>query len=111
MSNGDPTYTQAGIMAQIWVAFGQGTGATRVSQEAAMALHNRYYNRIVEVNAPSSWAAEAVQVLERIRAIGRLAAYNALQRGDTAISSTDVDSASSTVELQSETELCPPRIP
>lgn len=74
-----------------------------------MALHSRYFNQIMAVNALASWKEQGVQVLERIRAIGRLAAYKALQRGDTVISADDVLSATSAVELQSETEMCPPR--
>lgn len=109
MSNGDPTYTQQGIMAQIFVAFGQGTGATRVSQEAAMALHSRYFGQIQIVNAPARWKGEGAAVLERIRAIGRLAAHNATVRADTVISADDVISAAVMVEATSDTEMCPPK--
>ncbi|HEX7181257.1 MAG TPA: hypothetical protein VF756_05400 [Thermoanaerobaculia bacterium] len=96
-------------MAQIWVAFGQGTGATRVSQEAAMALHARYFGHIQAVNAPSRWQGEGAAVLERIRAIGRLAVHNATLRADTVVSADDVLSAAVMVEAKSDTEMCPPR--
>jgi hypothetical protein len=107
MANGG--YTQEGIMAQIFVAFGQGTGATRVSQEAALALRTQYFATITPVVVSTRWATEAVQVLERIRAIGKLAAFLALQRGDTVISAADVLSAALKVEAKSDTDLCPPR--
>ena len=67
-------YTQEGIMAQIFVAFGQGTGATRVSHDAAVALRTLYFDAITTEIVTTRWAEEAVQVLERIRAIGKLAA-------------------------------------
>jgi hypothetical protein len=101
-------YTQEGIMAQIFVAFGQGTGATRVSQDAAVALRTLYFDDIIAKNALSRWEDVAVQVLERIRAIGKLAAFLSLQRGDTTISDVDVQASAKTVQLTSNTEFCPP---
>jgi hypothetical protein len=87
--NEDTSYTQEGIMAQIWVAFGQGTGTTRVSQKAVMALHGRYFAHIAKTGIAAAWGDEAVQVLERIRAIGRLAALTTSQRGATTILEED----------------------
>jgi len=106
MANG---YTQEGIMAQIWVAFGQGTGATRVSQTAAVTLRTLYLGAITAEVVDQRWANEGVQVLERIRAIGRLAAFKAMERGDTTVSSDDVESSATTVQLTSDTDLCPPK--
>jgi hypothetical protein len=106
MANG---YTQEGIMAQIWVAFGQGTGATRVSQTAAVTLRTLYFDSITADVVDRRWADEGVQVLERIRAIGRLASFKAMERGDTTISSEDVERAAVTVQLTSDTDLCPPK--
>jgi hypothetical protein len=96
-------------MAQIFVAFGQGTGTTRVSHDAAVALQTLYFGAITEDIVQTRWQDEAVQVLERIRAIGKLAAFQSMQRGDTAISVADVQSAAATVQLTSDTEFCPPR--
>ena len=107
MSNGASQYTQEGVMAQIWVAFGQGTGMTRASQSAVMVLKARYFERI-DAQVLAEWETEAVQVLERIRAIGRVAALSATQRGDTAISEEDVTAAISSVERESDTSWCPP---
>jgi len=101
-------YSQDGIMAQIWVAFGQGTGMTRVSQTAVMVLHERYYAHIAKCGIIPDWGQHAVQVLERIRTIGRFAALKALERGDTTISEADVSAAIVAVEHDSDTSWCPP---
>ncbi|HYU32425.1 MAG TPA: hypothetical protein VEW48_09690 [Thermoanaerobaculia bacterium] len=102
----DAPYTQEGIMAQIWVAFGQGTGLTRTSQKAVLALQARYYEEIPKY--VSEWGEQAVQVLERIRAIGKVAAFKATERGSTVISEDDVNAAMPTVERESLTSWCPP---
>ena len=106
MANG---YTQEGIMAQIWVAFGQGTGATRVSQSAAVALRTLYFDAITAQVVNERWGVDGVQVLERIRAIGKLAAFKAVERGDTTVQPDDVQSAALTVQATSDTDLCPPK--
>lgn len=106
--NEDASYTQEGIMAQIWVAFGQGAGPTRTSQKAVMALHARYFAEAGKQEILSSWGKEAVQVLERIRAIGRVATLKATERASTVISEGDVNAAMLAVERESLTFLCPP---
>lgn len=100
-------YTQEGVMAQIWVAFGQGTGAIRTSQKAVLALHTRYFAEI-EARLPE-WGPNAVQVLERIRTIGRVAWLKATERADTTISEEDMNAAIEAVERESDTSWCPPR--
>lgn len=107
-ANEDSSYTQQGIMAQIWVAFGQGAGATRASQRAVLALEARYFDHIAKSGIIGTWGTEAVQVLERIRVIGRVAALNATTRADTTISEADVTAAISAVERESDTSWCPP---
>jgi hypothetical protein len=106
MANG--TYTQEGIMDQIFVAFGQGTGMLRVSHDAVAALRGLYFDAITPEIVSTKWATAAVQALERIRAIGRLSALKAVTRGDTVISAEDVSSAAETVQKQSDTDFCPP---
>lgn len=103
-------YTQEGIMSQIMVAFGQGTGATRVSQEAALQLRTLYFGAIT-AELTGLWATEAVQVLERVRAIGRLAAHRAVSAGATAISVENVTSSAKTVKDGSGSPFCPPDPP
>lgn len=101
-------HTREGILAQIFVAFGQGSGTLRVSQEACAILSMRYGGRIDE-GILGSWEEVAVQVLERMRAIGRTAAVEAALEGRTAISADDVRRAVPRVEEASATPLCPPR--
>jgi hypothetical protein len=104
-------YTQEGIMAQIWIAFGQGAGAIRVSQDAAMELRRWYFDAITPEIINESWETEAVQVLDRIRAIGSLAALKATTAGATAISSLIVYESASAVQDTSDTDFCPPKPP
>lgn len=99
-------YTREGIMAQVYVAFGQGTGAIRVSQEAALELHRWYYNAITD-DVVENWGSWALQVLDRIRAIGSLAALTAIQQGSPTITVTLVFNAAVQVQLTSETPICP----
>jgi hypothetical protein len=101
-------YTQEGIMAQISVAFGQGAGAIRVSQEAALELRRWYFDAITPKIVDEEWATKGLQVLDRIRAIGSLAALKAILVGAVAISQLDVYDSALTVQLTSDTELCPP---
>jgi hypothetical protein len=98
-------YTRDGVMAQVYVAFGQGTGAIRVSQDVCTALHDRYYGRITDA-VVKDWDTWAVQVLERFRALGRLMAGSASAAGKTTIAGADVAAAASTVEKQSASDLC-----
>jgi hypothetical protein len=104
-------YTQEGIMAQILVAFGQGTGTIRVSQDAALELRRWYYDAITPTIIDTQWETQAVQLLERARAIGSLAALKATGTGATAISPQNVYDSASTVQVASMTDLCPPPPP
>ncbi len=98
-------YTRDGIMAQIYVAFGQGTGTLRVSQDVCTALREQYLGRITD-DVINRWEIVAVQVLERFRALGRLMAINAGTVGSTSLAGADVERSAQTVERQSNTELC-----
>ena len=100
-------YTQDGIMAQVYVAFGQGTGTIRVSQEAALELHRWYYNAITPA-VVTDWGTTGVQVLDRIRAIGSLAALKAVQQGSPTINVTQVFESAEQVQIESVTPICPP---
>lgn len=94
-------------MGQIFVAYGHGTGSLRTSRATVAALRGRYFGQL-DTMTEATWEQEAVEILERIRAIGRLAAQKAIERGDTVVSPTDFDPAASTVEVTSQTEYCPP---
>jgi hypothetical protein len=100
-------YTQEGIMAQIMVAFGQGTGPTRVSEQAALELRTIYFGAITD-EVTGIWETEAVQMLERMRAIGKLAAQRAVTAGATAIDVEDVQTSAKTVREASGSRFCPP---
>ncbi len=99
-------YTPQDLIAQTMVAFGQGTGYMRVSHEATRALLARYETWIEQKGLLRTWETDAVQILERIRAIGRLAALRATQDGRTAINAVDVRNAVPTIETSSATEVC-----
>lgn len=99
-------YTQDGIMAQVYVAFGQGTGAIRVSQEAALELHRWYYNAITPA-VVTDWGTTALQVLDRIRAIGSLAALKAVQQGSPTVTVMQVYESAEQVQAESDTPICP----
>lgn len=100
-------YSSEGVMAQIWVAFGQGTGAMRVQHEAALALRD-IYSRGITAKVVADWQTLGVQALERVRAVGRLAAAKAAGRGATSINVADVTSSATSVHAVSETDYCPP---
>lgn len=101
------TYTRQGILDHVLVAFGQGTGAVRVARAAAAALRDRY-EPYVDDRVLASWGEVAVQVLERIRAMGRFAALRAADGASTVITRPMVVTAITNVEKVSLTVLCPP---
>jgi len=92
-------------MAQIYVAFGQGTGEIRVSREACAALGAQVKAQLDIMI--KGWDTDAVQILERIRAIGRGARQLAVSRYDTVISGKDVETAAPRVKEVSATPFCP----
>ena len=99
-------YTKEGIMAQVWIAFGQGTGAIRVSQNAAMELH-RWYSGAITDEVVENWGIWSLQVLDRIRAIGSLATLKAIEKGAPTLTVLMVYEAAATVQLRSDTPICP----
>jgi len=99
-------YTQDGIMAQLWVVFGQGTGAIRVSQDAAMELYRWYYTAITP-DVIANWDTWSLQVLDRIRAIGSLSALKAIEQGSPTVDAIMVYESALTVQGRSKTPLCP----
>jgi hypothetical protein len=99
-------YTKDGIMAQVWVAFGQGTGAIRVSQDATLELRRWYWDAITD-DVVKNWGTWSLQVLDRIRAIGSLAALKAIQQGSPTVTVMMVYEAAVTVQEMSDTPICP----
>jgi hypothetical protein len=104
------SYTKEGIMAQVCVAFGQGTGEIRVSQEACVALYDRYSAMITD-QVLKDWGEEAVQALERIRVLGRMVAAETRLAGYSVVSAERVLTDAPKVEANSETALCGPPLP
>ncbi len=100
------SYTKDGIMAQLWVVFGQGTGPIRVTQEAALELSRWYYDAITP-DVVDNWGVWSLQVLDRIRAIGSLAALLSIQQGSPTVNALMVHQAATTVQLLSDTPICP----
>ena len=103
-------YTREGILDQILVAFGQGTGAVRVAGQAAAALRDRY-EPYADDRVLASWSEVGVQILERIRAMGRFAALRATEGASTVITRPMVTTAIESVEKVSLTDFCPPPPP
>lgn len=95
------------VLGQIYQAFGQGTGAVRVSRRAVHALGERYQGTI-DAAVVSRWDELAPQILERMRAIGRLAAQLTGALGETAIGGEATVQAAIMVEKVSRTDFCPP---
>lgn len=106
------TATEEGMMAQIWIAFGQGAGAIRVSPEAALELRRWYFDAITPRIANEAWEVYAAYVLDRMRAIGQLAASKAASIGASAITPREVnESASALLERQGTDLTESPEVP
>ncbi|HTQ78498.1 MAG TPA: hypothetical protein VMM92_00765 [Thermoanaerobaculia bacterium] len=98
-------YTREGILAQVCVAFGQGTGEVRVSQEACLAVYERY-SKMITPDVLDQWGEQAVQALERVRALGRMVATETHLAGQTIISAAQIQAAAPKVETNSNTLIC-----
>lgn len=99
--------SRALILAQMYQALGQGTGPVRVRRQAVLALRARYLDLLTDA-VVAHFDEQAPQVLERIRAIGRLAAHRTVLQGKTAVAAEEVREAAIQVEDVSATSLCPP---
>ena len=102
-SNQDPVEL---IVGQLLTAFGQGTNALRVSRESIAFLRDRYLP-VVAGDLKDQWEKEAVEILEKLRAMGRLAAQYATDRGSTTIATQDTEQAVHQVEDAADTPWCP----
>ena len=94
------------ILSQALVALGQGTGAIRVSRSACQAFVEHYEPWVRGKSLARSWATDGVQVLERVRAIGRLASLRAASEARTYVGPEDIETAMSAVEARATTALC-----
>ena len=75
------SYEHEDILAQVFMAFGQGAGTMHATPAAVRAGRLKYGPTLKVQN----WDADAPQVLEFARALGRVAANLAAQEGSTAI--------------------------
>ena len=107
VNNKPRTYTPEDVVQQSLVAFGQGTNYMRVNAEAAQYVVDLMQATIERFRIHENWGTEAVQVLERLRAIGRLSASYATQNGGTVISGEEVSRAAILVQRASKSDYCP----
>ena len=99
-------YTKQDVLNQTLVAFGQGTGCVRVSSGACRELVGLMTPIIEARNLADQWGEIAVQMLERIRTIGRVAVNLMLDEGRVFIDEKDVAVAFRRVQLGSKTGDC-----
>ncbi len=92
------------ILGQVLVVFGQGTGAIRIPRKTVAAIRSRYL--AMKDRALPVWDTEAVEALDRVRIVGRLAAQNAVARGANEVSAEDFLAAAAIVEPESRTSIC-----
>jgi len=88
-------YSKEGILAQALIAFGQGMGALRISHNAAKKVQD-HYACLFEVHKEDilkTWNEQAVQALERVRAVGRLLNSQVCAQGKTVCTEEDFASA------------------
>lgn len=97
------------IVAQVFIAFGQGAGPLRVPRKTVRSMHD-YLGRFAAKALPR-WDADGTEALERVRLMGRLAAQLAVAAGRLEISAADFARSADTVRLASKTDLCGGDIP
>ena len=100
------TYTQQDIVNQSLVAFGQGTQFMRVNTRACRTLAEHMKNTSESRDLPARWETIAVQMLERVRLIGRVAATRAIEHARTWVDKEDVTIAIRRVSEISKTTEC-----
>ena len=91
-------HTAEQILAQLFIAFGQGAGTMIVSLEAIEAA-TREYKPAIEKSA-HKWNEIVLATLEYARAVGRIAAFQAIQGGRNVISEGDWRAAADQVYEQ-----------
>ena len=99
-------YSEQDVLNQTLVAFGQGTGCVRVSSGACRELVGLMTPIVEARDLTAKWEDIAVQMLERIRTIGRVAVNLMLDEGRVYIEEKDVAVAFRRVQLGSKTGDC-----
>ena len=115
------TYTKQDVINQGLVAFGQGTNFMRVSSRACRVFVDTGGMLVDQRNMHEIWGEVAVQVLERVRTMGRVAVSFAIEDGRTFINDDEkghsalnpfiVDKFSALVTKLSQLGMIIPRIP
>lgn len=100
------TYTKQDVVNQSLVAFGQGTNFMRVSSRACREFVRLMMNALDEHEFHEEWGESGVQVLERVRSIGRVVQAWAVEDGETAIKEAGIARAFMKVGLTSKTGWC-----
>lgn len=93
------------VVAQLYIAFGQGAGSLYVSPEA-IAAGRRQYEQLVAKNL-EKWPQASLKALEYARAIGRVAAHLAVSEGWNTIQGDHYTSAAEMVRKNCHVEFCP----
>ena len=100
----DPVYEAERRIGQALVAFGQGSGIVRVSRGAVDAFRGRYLRPFAHKihqdwrEGHDTWSVEGPNVLDRVRAFGRVAAHLALEEGSMVVDSRHVVAAAERIE-------------
>lgn len=95
------------ILGQMLVAFGAGAQGMRVTRRAIAAFRARYSREWFERRQIGpNWDTNGVQILERVKAIGRAAAAQATNAGQTKVDADDLHATAKRVEAASDTIDC-----
>ena len=105
-SKEERVYSQQDVLNQCLVAFGQGTGCVRVSSEACREFIGLMSQVEERRELHKDWGDIAVQMLERMRTIGRVAASLLLKDGRVHIEARDVAVAFRRVQMGSKSPGC-----
>lgn len=92
------------ILGEIYFALGAGAGALRIEGAAVQRLREELWKFMEPW--PAAWDKQANDVLEHVRAIGRLAGHSALSEGKLKIGEEHLREAARKVIGISFTEVC-----
>jgi hypothetical protein len=96
---GDGGWDSETIMAQIYIAFGQGAGSLYVSRGAIAAGRRQYQKLVAEYS--QNWSEVGQNALEYTRSVGRAAAHLAVGEGRNTISADNYAKAAALVRTVS----------
>jgi len=94
------------ILGQMLVAFGAGVGFMRVSRQTVAAFRKGHGKIARDIISKGAWEEDGVHLLEHVRAVGRLAANLAVNRGDVGVTEGDLNDALGNASRTSRTRWC-----